>query len=134
LPWVTYTEPEVAHVGKYGHELKEEGVEFDTFTKFYDRCDRALCEAKTNGFMKIHVKKGSDVMLGATIVGGPAGDMICQITSSMHNGIGLAKMGQCVYPYPTYAEGLKHLSDQFNRTKLTPATRSLIRGLLEIRQ
>jgi len=52
-------------------------VEFDTFTKFYDRCDRAICESRTNGFMKIHVKKGSDVMLGCTIVGGPAGDMIC---------------------------------------------------------
>ena len=61
--------------------------------------------------MKIHTKEGSDEILGATLVGGPAGDMISQITTAMFNGLGLAKLGACVYPYPTYAESFRHLHD-----------------------
>lgn len=72
-------------------------------------------------------------MLGATVVGGAAGDMISTITSAMFNGIGLAKMGGCVYPYPTFAESFRHLADQYNRKKLVPAERSLVPGLKEIR-
>jgi len=76
LPWATYTDPEIAHVGKYSHELDAEKIEYDTYNKYYDKSDRAICEG-VNGFMKIHTKKGTDTILGATIVGGPAGDMIC---------------------------------------------------------
>lgn len=61
--------------------------------------------------MKIHVEKGGDKILGASIVGGPAGEMIMILTSGMYNGLGLSKIGACVYPYPGWAEGIKHLSD-----------------------
>lgn len=83
--------------------------------------------------MKIHTKAGTDEMLGATLVGGAAGDMISQITSAMYNGVGLSKMGGCVYPYPTYAESFRHLADQYNRKKLGVADKSIIPGLLEIK-
>jgi pyruvate/2-oxoglutarate dehydrogenase complex dihydrolipoamide dehydrogenase (E3) component len=66
--------------------------------------------------MKIHTKKGTDEILGATVVGGPAGELIMILTSGMHNGLGLSKIGACVYPYPSWAEGIKHLSDQYNRS------------------
>ena len=119
LPWCTYTEPEIAHVGLYPRELDAQGVKFDTYFKFMDKLDRAICEGKY-GIMKIHTKQGTDEILGATLVGGAAGDMIATITSSMFNGVGLSKMGGCVYSYPTYAESFRHLSDQFNRKRLVP--------------
>jgi len=79
--------------------------------------------------MKIHTKQGSDEILGATLVGGPAGDMISQITTAMYNGLGLSAMGACVYPYPTYAESFRHLADQYNRKRLVPLSEELLLGL-----
>jgi pyruvate/2-oxoglutarate dehydrogenase complex dihydrolipoamide dehydrogenase (E3) component len=86
------------------------GLEFNTFTKFYERLDRAHCEGKS-GMMKILTEKGSDRILGAVAVGGPAGELVMTLTSGMHNGLGLSQIGSCVYPYPSWAEGIKHLSD-----------------------
>ncbi len=77
LPYCTYTDPEIASVGLNENNLKEKGIEYDTYTKFFDRLDRALCESKEGkGIYKIHCSKGSDKILGATLVGGPAGEMI----------------------------------------------------------
>ncbi len=70
--------------------------------------------------------------MGATIVGGSAGDLISQITSAMYNGVGLARMGGCVFPYPTYAESFRHLADQYNRKTYAPAKGGVIPGLKEI--
>ena len=61
--------------------------------------------------IKIHVKKGSDEILGATVVGGPAAELLMILVSGMHNGLGLSKIGASVYPYPTWAESIKHLAD-----------------------
>jgi pyruvate/2-oxoglutarate dehydrogenase complex dihydrolipoamide dehydrogenase (E3) component len=110
LPQTTYTDPEISRVGFSSRELKAKGIEFDTFTKFYERLDRAHCEGKS-GMMKILTEKGSDKILGAVVVGGPAGELIMTLTSGMHNGLGLGQIGACVYPYPSWAEGIKHLSD-----------------------
>jgi len=90
-------------------------IEFDTWTKFYERLDRAHCEGKT-GMLKILTKKGTDEILGATAVGGPAGELIMTLTTGMHNGLGLSAIGASVYPYPSWSEGIKHLADQYNRT------------------
>ena len=91
--------------------------------------DRAICD-NVKGHYTIYCKKGTDKILGATLVGGPAGDLIVQVTSSMFNDIGLSKMGACVHPYPSYAEAFKAMADAYNRTKLKPAVRGIIRGLL----
>ena len=101
---------------------------YDTFTKPFARLDRALCESK-KGFIKVHVEKGTDKILGATSVGGPAGELISLITAGMTNGLGLSKIGQGVYPYPTWAEGIKHLADQYNRTKLSGTAKSIVQTL-----
>lgn len=66
--------------------------------------------------MKILTREDSDEILGATVVGGPAGELVMTLTSGMYNGLGLSKIGACVYPYPSWAEGIKHLSDQYNRS------------------
>lgn len=89
-----------------------------------------MCEGKT-GIMKVHCKKGTDEILGATLVGGSAGDMISQFTTAMFNGLGLSAMGECIYPYPTYAESFKHLSMQVNRKGLKQAEKGVIEGLKE---
>lgn len=84
--------------------------------------------------MKIHTKKGSDEIIGATIVGGAAGDMISQVTSAMFNQLGLSKLGAMIFPYPTYAESFMHLSGRINSKKLTPGTKSVLRGVLGIKR
>lgn len=65
--------------------------------------------------MKILTSTETDQILGAVVVGGPAGEIIMNITSGMYNGLGLSSIGACVYPYPSWAEGIKHLADQYNR-------------------
>ena len=94
--------------------------------KPFTRSDRAICESRV-GFIKVHTKKGSDQILGATSVGGPAGELVCLLTSGMANGLGLSKIGASVYPYPTWAEGIKHLADQYNRKQVGSATKTFVR-------
>jgi pyruvate/2-oxoglutarate dehydrogenase complex dihydrolipoamide dehydrogenase (E3) component len=106
LPWCTYTDPEIAHVGKYPKEMDEASIQYDTYKSDFHHNDRAICE-EVSGFVKFHCKKGSDTILGCTIVGGPAGDMITHVTSAMFNKVGLKKIGACVTPYPTYADAIK---------------------------
>ena len=110
-----------------------EGTKYDTYTKFYKRLDRALCEGK-KGFIKIHTVQGGDKILGATVVGGPAGELASLITSGMYNGLGLSQIGACVYPYPSWAEGIKHLSDQYNKTKVGSTSKTIITSLMNIRK
>lgn len=129
LPYCTYTDPEIAQVGQNETMLKKAGVEYDTYTKFFDRCDRALCESK-RGIYKVNCKKGTDEILGATLVGGPAGDMICQITQAMVHGLGMGKLGDSIYPYPTFSESFGHMSNfQYRpKYKLQPASDKAIRA------
>lgn len=133
LPWCTYTSPEVAHVGKYPHQLEQEGVAFDTHIKYYDKLDRATCDG-VKGIMKVHCNKGTDKIIGATIVGGAAGDLISQITQAMAHDLSLSKLGDFVYPYPTYAESFMHLAGRVKSNKLTPGTKTVIRSLLSLKK
>lgn len=90
--------------------MEQRNIAYTTFTKPFSRLDRAICESK-KGFIKVHVAEGTDNVLGATAVGGPAGELISIINAGMTNNLGLQKIGQGVYPYPTWAEGIKHLAD-----------------------
>jgi pyruvate/2-oxoglutarate dehydrogenase complex dihydrolipoamide dehydrogenase (E3) component len=82
--------------------------------------DRAILDVDDGGFVKVHVKKGTDTIVGATIVASHAGDMISEITLAMTHGLGLEKIGSAIHPYPTQAEAIRKLGDQFSRTRLTP--------------
>lgn len=125
MPWCTYTSPEIAHVGLYEGQAKEQGIDVDTFVQKFDDVDRAILDGEENGFVKVHVRKGTDRIVGATIVARHAGDMISEITLAMTHGLGLKKIGSTIHPYPTQAEAIRKLGDQFNRTRLTPVVRGL---------
>ena len=93
IPWCTFTTPELAHVGIYPGEAESQGVEIDTLTQPLHSVDRAILDGATNGFVRVHVKKGTDKILGATVVAENAGDLIGEITLAMKNRIGLKAIG-----------------------------------------
>ncbi len=124
IPWATYTDPEIAHVGLYEHEAKERGIEIDTYTEDMADLDRAILDGES-GLVKVHVKKGTDKIVGATIVARHAGDLISEITVAMAAGAGLGTIAKTIHPYPTQAEAIKRIGDAYNRTKLTPLVKKL---------
>ncbi len=125
IPWCTYTSPEVAHVGLSEHEANERNIAIDTFTQEFADVDRAILDGDTDGFVKVHVRKGTDRILGATIVAKNAGDMISEVTLALKHDIGLKKIGSTIHPYPTHADAIRKLGDAFNRTRLTPLAKWL---------
>jgi pyruvate/2-oxoglutarate dehydrogenase complex dihydrolipoamide dehydrogenase (E3) component len=120
VPWCTYTDPEIAHVGLYPHQAEQRGVAVDTWEVAMSEVDRAIAEDAGVGFLKVHCKKGTDTILGATIVARHAGEMISEITTAMAAGLGLGKFSAVIHPYPTQAEVIRKAADAYNRTKLTP--------------
>jgi pyruvate/2-oxoglutarate dehydrogenase complex dihydrolipoamide dehydrogenase (E3) component len=126
IPWCTYTEPEIAHVGLYENQAKEQGVEIETFTREFSHVDRSILEGRTNGIVRVHVRRGTDKIIGATIVASNAGDMISEITLAMTNGLGLKHIAGSIHPYPTQAEAIRQVADAYNRSRLTPMIKNLI--------
>jgi len=127
IPWCTYTDPEIAHVGLYEHDAAAKGIEVTTFTVPMSDVDRAIAEGEDEGFVKIHVKKGSDKIVGATVVARHAGEMISELTAAMVGKIGLGKLASVIHPYPTQAEAIRKAGDLFNRTRLTEGRSKLLR-------
>src|SRR6266566_5169264 len=119
MPWCTYTDPEIAHVGLYERDARERGVEVDTYVRESKEVDRAVLDGEEDGFVKFHVRKGHDDILGATIVARHAGEMISEISVAMAARIGLGKLASVIHPYPTQAEALRQCGDAYNRTRLT---------------
>ena len=132
IPWATYTSPEIAHVGMYPQDAKDAGIEIDTYTQHFEHVDRAILEGADEGFARVHTKKGTDKIVGATIVAENAGDMISEFCVAMTNGLGLSKIGATIHPYPTQAEAIRKLGDQFSKTKLTPFSRKALKLLMKL--
>ena len=126
IPWCTYTDPEIAHVGMYERDARERGIPVDTFVREMKEVDRAITDGEEEGFVKVHVRKGTDKILGATIVARHAGEMINEISLAMVGGIGLGTLGGVIHSYPTQAEAIKQVADLYNRTRLTPFVRKLL--------
>jgi pyruvate/2-oxoglutarate dehydrogenase complex dihydrolipoamide dehydrogenase (E3) component len=126
VPWCTYTDPEIAHVGLCGHEAKDQGIEVSTVVVEMSDVDRAQAEGQTDGFLKIHLRKNSDTIVGATIVGRHAGDLISEITTAMVGGVGFGSFSGIIHPYPPHAEIIRKAADEYNRTKLTPRVKGLL--------
>ena len=131
IPWTTFTDPEVAHVGAYAEGAEQRGVQVETFMERFENVDRAILEGEEEGFAKIHVRKGTDEIIGATIVARKGGEMINEITMAMQYKIGLAKLADVVHPYPTEAEAIKHCADKALKARLTPKTRGAIKKWLK---
>ena len=125
VPWCTYTDPEIAHVGLYEKEAEEKGIPVQTFVQELHEVDRARLDGEVEGFVKVHVRKGSDKLLGATIVARHAGEMISELTLAMVGGLGLKTLATVIHPYPTQAEAIRKTADAYNRTRLTPWVKSL---------
>jgi pyruvate/2-oxoglutarate dehydrogenase complex dihydrolipoamide dehydrogenase (E3) component len=124
-PWATYTSPELAQVGHSAASAAKAGMPIQTFTVPLHDVDRARLEGDTDGFCRVHVKAGTDRIVGATIVAPNAGDMISEVTLAMTNGLGLGAIGKTMHPYPTQGEVLRKVADAWRRTKLTPFVKSL---------
>jgi pyruvate/2-oxoglutarate dehydrogenase complex dihydrolipoamide dehydrogenase (E3) component len=132
MPWVTYTDPEIAHVGLSEHEAQKLGIEVTTINIPFNSVDRAIADGEESGFLKIHHKKGSDQIIGATIVASHAGEMISIVTTAMVNKIGLSKLSSVIHPYPTQAEAIKKAADAYRRTLLTSNTKKLLGFLTKL--
>lgn len=126
IPWCTYTSPEIAHVGLYEREAEERGIELDTFTQELSRVDRAVLDGETGGFVRVHVRRGTDRIVGATVVAAHAGDLISELALALKGGLGLKTVAATIHPYPTQAEALRRTGDLHGRTRLTPFVRSVL--------
>lgn len=120
VPWATFTDPGVAHVGLTVADAKERGVELRTFHQPMAGVDRAILDGETEGYVRIHVAGNSDRILGATIVGKRAGDLISEVSVAMAGGLGLGALANVIHPYPTHSEGVWKAAGMYNRTRLTP--------------
>ena len=107
LPAVTFTDPEVARVGLNEKEARREGTEVEVTRYELGELDRAIAEGHTRGFIKVLTVPGKDRILGATIVGHGAGEMLAEFTLAMTQGIGLNKLLGTIHPYPTFSEAVK---------------------------
>jgi pyruvate/2-oxoglutarate dehydrogenase complex dihydrolipoamide dehydrogenase (E3) component len=120
VPWCTFTDPEVARVGLNEKEAREKGIAYDVHSYAMADLDRAVCDREDQGLIKVLTAKGSDRILGATLVGAHAGDLIHEIILAMQQSIGLKKIAGMIHIYPTLAEISKRLADKFQASRLTP--------------
>ena len=125
IPWCTYTSPEVAQVGLTEADATARGVAADVVQLDFRHLDRAVLDGDTTGLLKMVLARGTDRILGATLVAAHAGEMIGEVTLAMTNGLGLAAIGRTIHPYPTQAEVFRKAADQWRKRKLTPRVRQL---------
>jgi pyruvate/2-oxoglutarate dehydrogenase complex dihydrolipoamide dehydrogenase (E3) component len=120
VPWCTFTDPQIAHVGLYVREANRMNIPVKTFTVPMHQVPRSCMDGEPEGFVKIHVREGSDRILGATIVAHDAGDMLNEITLAMVSGIGLRRLSRVIHTYPTQSEAIRRAADAYNLTRYTP--------------
>ena len=125
VPHCTYTQPEVASVGRTESELKQSNTQYQRLEVSFDELDRGHAEPFPSGFAHVLVEKGTDKVLGATIVGPDAGEQLMPVCLLMSNGLGLSAVDRTIVSYPTRAEYLKRIAGQWKRTQLTPTVSNL---------
>jgi pyruvate/2-oxoglutarate dehydrogenase complex dihydrolipoamide dehydrogenase (E3) component len=133
VPWCTFTEPEVARVGLNETDAQTQEVPYDRYTYALSDLDRAVCDREDEGFITVLTKKGSDQLLGVTLVGAHAGDLIHELALALHQNIGLKQIASMIHIYPTMAEVSKRIADTFQRTRLTPSTKRWLKRYLHWR-
>jgi mercury(II) reductase len=134
IPWCTYTDPEVAHVGMYEREAKEQGISVDSYTQSLEHVDRAILDGEEGGFVKVVAQKGTPRILGATVVARHAGEMISEITLAMRSKSGLSDLAYTIHPYPTQAESISKVGFAYLKTRLTPTVQKIMRRWLAWRR
>jgi pyruvate/2-oxoglutarate dehydrogenase complex dihydrolipoamide dehydrogenase (E3) component len=126
IPWATFTDPEVARVGLNEVDAKERGIAYEISTYSLDDLDRAIADGEAHGFVKVLTQPGKDRILGVTIVGEHAGDLIAEFVLAMKHGIGLNKILGTIHIYPTLAEANKYVAGVWKRAH---ASQGLLRWL-----
>ena len=132
MPWATYTDPEVAHVGISPAEAAER-EDVKAFTVPFSSVDRAILEGETDGFVRLYSNAAGD-FLGGTIVGRGAGSMIGELSVALSGGLGMATLANSIHPYPTESNAIKQAGGIWNRTRLSPTAASVLQGLLRLRR
>ncbi len=133
MPWCTYTDPEIAHAGMYEGDAREKGIQTETIVIELQKADRAILDGE-DGLLKVLLRKGTDRILGATLVSRHAGETISELTTAITHGLGLRKLASVIHPYPTQAEVVKRAADAYNRTRLTPGVKRLFERVLAWRR
>ena len=132
VPWCTYTDPEVAHVGWSVRDAETNGVPIDSYTTPLSANDRSRTDGDEAGFVRIHVRKGTDRVVGATIVARHAGELIATVALAISAGYGLGRFVDLVLPYPTQAEAIKATAGAYTRTRLTPLVARALKALIRL--
>ncbi len=127
VPWCTYTDPEIAHVGIYEKDAEANGIHVETFIYPFKDVDRAILDGEEEGFVKVLVKKGKDKILGATVVAKHAGDMINEVTLAMISGKGLKTLANVIHPYPTQADAFKRVAGLYFSNKFSPFLQRMLK-------
>ncbi len=133
MPWCTYTDPEIAHVGMYEKDARGRGIATSSIVVELQAVDRAILDGE-KGLLKVLLRKGSDRILGATLVSRHAGETISELSAAVTHGLGLRKLATVIHPYPTQAEVIKRAADSYNRTRLTPGVKRLFKWVLAWRR
>ncbi|MCU1219468.1 MAG: mercuric reductase [Candidatus Angelobacter sp.] len=120
IPWCTYTDPEVAHVGLNEESASKSGIEIETFTLPFAENDRAVVDADTQGFARVHVRKKDGRLFGATLVCRHAGESIGELVIAIQRKMKIGDLSAIIHPYPTEAEIIKRLGDASQRGRLKP--------------
>ena len=115
IPWCTFIEPEVARVGLNEQEAKEQNIDYEVTRFDIAELDRAIADGEAHGVVKVLTKPGKDKILGVTIVGDHAGDLIAEYVSAMKHGLGLNKILGTIHIYPTLAEANKYAAGEWKR-------------------
>ena len=129
VPWCTYVDPEIATVGLNESAAKKKNLEYDLIVQKLDEVDRAVVESESAGFAKVLAAKGSDKILGATIVCEHAGDLLHEFALAMRHAIGLGGIASTIHAYPTFAELARKLGDKYNKRRLTPRAKKIFEWL-----
>jgi pyruvate/2-oxoglutarate dehydrogenase complex dihydrolipoamide dehydrogenase (E3) component/uncharacterized membrane protein YdjX (TVP38/TMEM64 family) len=122
IPWATFTDPEVARVGLNETEAKQKGIAYEVTTYGIDDLDRAIADGAAHGVVKVLTVPGKDRILGVTIVGEHAGDLIIEYIGAMKHGIGLNKILGTIHIYPTLAEANKYAAGNWKKAHVSPRT------------
>ena len=134
IPWCTYSDPELAHVGLSEQTAAERGVALDTYTAPLSGNDRARLDGDEAGFVKLHAARGSDRLLGATVVARHAGELISELTLALRAGVRLGTLADTIHPYPTQADAIRAAAGQFTKARLTPRAARLLKAWLAWRR
>ena len=129
VPWSTFTDPEVARVGINEQEAIEQKIAHDVHVYGIDDLDRAIADGEAHGFVKVITPKGSDKILGATIVGEHAGDLLVEFVAAMKHGFGLEGILGTIHIYPTLGEANKYAAGVYKRSTATVGKLAVVKAM-----